>query len=224
MQHLFQNPVPFYTPTLDASLPNETYHIYSSAETVFLTGRIFYLKAKSATDEKQTLYVLQARKAPRCQIPLATLHRSTEFLTPCVQVQIQPVNFGNSAYSCITGRAFTLHTLSKRAIVELPDRHEKPWANRRFSYAGRQFVWEAGEAPLDGETLYEVESVWPKPGSKTGKKEHKRVGRALAWVESKVRLKKVGQIHMVGGLDQAFREYILASQLTRMAVVMFGHH
>jgi hypothetical protein len=229
MQHLLLNPVPLYTPTLDASLANETYPIYMSVEPTFLQGNIYYLKIKTPTEDHQTLYVLQARKRPRYQIGLATLHRATEFTSPCVQVAITGVRPSSidKHITAVKGRPMAFYTMSSRVINEDPDRLERRgWGNRRFTYAGRQFVWETeGGNEARPQTLHEVERTWPKPGSKTGKKEHKTVGRKLCWGEtpSGLSLKKLGIIHMVGGLDQVFKEYLLASQLARLAVVYFGH-
>ncbi|SPO03273.1 uncharacterized protein DNG_05955 [Cephalotrichum gorgonifer] len=225
-QHLLQTPVPPYTPTLDPSLPDVTYHIYSSGEGVWPVGHIFYFKAKSMNESRETLYVLQAPKRRRYQIPLATLHRSTEFTSPCVQVQIEPVkpeSQNSLNLAMMKGRSFTLYGASKRPIVEKSDRVERKWGNRRFHFAGREFVWETAHNPAYPDTLYEVEKSWPKPGSKTGKREHKRLGRRLVWGDLKTGLKKVGMIHMVGGLDQVFVEYVLASQLARLAVIIHGH-
>jgi hypothetical protein len=118
------------------------------------------------------------------------------------------------------------YTASPRVINETPDRSRKTeWTNRRFEYAGRRFVWVDNEkrANTAPQTLWEVAKVWDRPGSKTGKKEHETVGRRVCWGESVTGLKKMAVIHMVGGLDQTFREYILASQLTKMAIVIFGH-
>jgi len=227
MQHLLQDPVPLYTPTLDATLPDETYHVYGSGEATFLQGNIYYLKVKSPTEDRQTLYVLQAQKRPHYQIGLATLHRATEFTSPCVQVAITGVRPSSldRHLTAAKGRPMALYTASSRVINEDPDRLERRgWGNRRFRYAGRQFVWETEEKnEARPQTLHEVERTWPKPGSKTGKKEHKTVGRKLCWGETRPGLKKVGIIHMVGGLDQMFKEYLFASQLARIAVVYFGH-
>lgn len=157
-------------------------------------------------------------------MPLVTLHRATEFTTPCVQVQIEPVRPEQStSYALLKGRSLTLYGPSAQPIVEKQDRREKPWGFRRFMFAGREFVWETSKNPYAPDTLYEVEKSWPKPGSKTGKREHKVVGRKLVWGELKTGLKKCGIIHMVGGLDQVFVEYILASQLARLAVICHGH-
>lgn len=39
-----------------------------------------------------------------------------------------------------------------------------------------------------------------------------------------MKIKKTCVIHMVGGLDQFFQEYLLASQLTRWAILWHGHN
>lgn len=218
--------MPAYTPTLDTSLPTVTYHIYSSGEAVFPTGHIFYFKVKSAADKEggQTLWVLQAAKRRRYQIGLATLHRSTDFTTPCVQVQIDPVKpERHSSIAILKGRSQTLFCASPRPILERQDRVERDWGYRRFHFAGREFVWETQKNPFTPDTLFEVERSWPKAGSKTGKREHKVVGGRLVWGELRTGFKKTGLIHMVGGLDQAFVEYVLASQLARLAVISYGH-
>lgn len=169
--------------------------------------------------------MLQARKHHRYQIPLATLHRATEFTTPCVQVKIEPVKPEKStSYALLKGRSLELYGPSPRPILEKQDRVERVWGFRRFLFAGREFVWETVKGdPFCPDTLYEVEKSWPKAGSKTGKREHKVVGRKLVWGEKKSGLKKSAVIHMVGGLDQVFVEYILASQLAKLAVVYYGH-
>jgi hypothetical protein len=47
--------------------------------------------------------------------------------------------------------------------------------------------------------------------------------RPLVWGEIKTALEKVCTIHMVGGLDQMFREFLLASQVTRLLIIRYGH-
>jgi hypothetical protein len=226
MQHLLQVPVPYYTPTLDPDLPAISYHIYISKESMIVGGHVYYLKAKSATDDRQTLYVLQAHKPSRYQMSTATLHRSAEFTNPCVRVAITGVKPSTDRVgSRLKGRPMQFRTPSPRVIVEKPDRLERQgWGPRRFSYGGRQFVWETEDKnEWHPQTLYEVEKTWPKQGSTTGKMEHKALERKLVWGENKGGMKKVAVINMVGGMDQVFREYLLASQLTRLAVVMHGH-
>lgn len=224
-QHLLQNPVPAYTPTLDLSLPKVTYHIYNSIENAFPAGRMCYFKAKSATDDRQTLYVLQALKRFRYQINVATLHRATEFTSPCVQVAIDAVQPDRSSLvAAMKGRGFRMAGMSRRLIHECQDRErERDWGFRRFHWAGREFVWETSKNPYHFDRLYEVAKSWPKPGSKTGKRDQQLVGKPLVWGEMKTGIKKIGMIHMVGGLDQAFIEHVLASQLARLAILYHGH-
>lgn len=219
MQHLLQNPVPFYTKTLDPALPPIAYKIDVTADAAY-TQAITYYKVKLATDETQTLYLIQIRKKHRYQIPLAMFHRSSEFTKPCIQTTPRHDKYATMR----KGRAFQHYTMSSRVIEEKPDRVEnKSWDPRRFTYGGRQFVWVMGKGEMHPQELYEVEKTWPKPGSKTGKREHKVVGRKLAWGESKLSWSNPLTLYIAGGIDQMFREYILPSQLTRMAIMTFGH-
>ena len=66
--------------------------------------------------------------------------------------------------------------------------------------------------------LYEVIREWPDPKSKTGKMLDEVHPRPLVWGEAKFAKDKVCTIHMVGGLDQRFREFLLASELTKQLV------
>lgn len=94
----------------------------------------------------------------------------------------------------------------------------------RFTYGGRRFVWVDSPSGQFGlPDLFEVKREWGKAGSKTGKREDERFGRKLAWGEAKIAMSKIGTIHMVGGLDQIFREFILASVITRRLVYIHGH-
>lgn len=68
------------------------------------------------------------------------------------------------------------------------------------------------------EVLYEVEEEWPKPGSKTGKKEDKTLDRRLMWSEKNNISSKPHVLHFAGGMDELFIEYLLASQMARMIV------
>src|SRR5205085_5700916 len=103
---------------------------------------------------------------------------------------------------------------------EVPDRGfwAKPFSPRRFDYGGRSFVWksEIGGKNLGRvywETLYETRRVWPKPGSRTGKKEDETVGPRLCWSDRNGRVPSA--LCFVAGLDQDFQEHLLASQLAR---------
>jgi hypothetical protein len=67
------------------------------------------------------------------------------------------------------------------------------------------------------ETLYEFHKDWAKPGSRTGKRcDDARPMTKLVWGEKK-RSGKVDSytIHFAGGIDQVFREILLASQMAR---------
>ncbi len=58
------------------------------------------------------------------------------------------------------------------------------WGPRRFTYGGREFVWETeNKNEWQPQALYEAERTRLKPGRKTGKMEHKAVGRKLVWGE-----------------------------------------
>lgn len=72
------------------------------------------------------------------------------------------------------------------------------------------------------EALYEVKKEWPLPGSKTGKKGDECFTKKLAWTELKMGMKKVAILHVAGGVDQVFREFILASWMTREMVMLMG--
>lgn len=79
--------------------------------------------------------------------------------------------------------------------------------------------WKQGTA----EALYEVKREWPVAGSKTGKMMDECFPVKLAWTDLKMGLKKVAVLHVHGDVDQLFREYILASWMTREMVMLIGH-
>lgn len=67
------------------------------------------------------------------------------------------------------------------------------------------------------ETLYEYQKDWAKPGSRTGKRvDDARPMTKLVWGEKKKQGKLDSYtIHFKGGMDQVFREMLLASQMAR---------
>lgn len=224
IEHLLGQPVPPFITNLDPKTPPTSYHIYYSFDTVGYGKHMFYYKAKSPQEPRQTLYVLRAFKRHRYQIPETFLHRSTEFSRPCARVIVTPVSTPGTK-AILVGRPLQVFNLTGRPILDQPDRLNKPtWGLRRFTYGGRQFVWMEAEGiaprPLE---LYEVDKVWPKPGSKTGKKEHSIVGHRISWGESKWAMSKAAIIYIAGGVDQLFREYILAVQMTVIMVKHRGH-
>ena len=220
------NPAPpLYTPTLDPALPEVTYHVYMSAETVFTSGTWYYFKVKDAS-ERQTLWALQALKRPRYQIPSTSLSRATAFTTPCVVTHATPVTpsprqprpHGSAADPPFGSRAADAgqtRSHQTRGVGAAP---------LRFTWGARTFVWKkaAGWKNLT-EELYEVRRQGPVAGSKTGKMQDECCAERLMWGESKYAVKKVAVLHFRSGLDQMFQELCLASQLTRLAVVLHGH-
>lgn len=79
-------------------------------------------------------------------------------------------------------------------------------------------MWKPGDANDDvmPETLYEFQRDWPKPGSRTGKRIDDANTRPLVWGEkNKKGLVEGYTIHFAGGIDQVFREILLASQMVR---------
>lgn len=79
-------------------------------------------------------------------------------------------------------------------------------------------MWKPGD-PADDvmpETLYEYTRDYVKPGSRSGKKVDNAAPIKLVWGEKK-RKGKVESYTMnfAGGVDQVFRELLLASQMAR---------
>lgn len=224
--------MPFYVPTLDLKIPDVTYRIRRGryGGIVLARPRLLYYDVMDESD-KQTLYTLRAHVTPNVQLPFTILYRTAEFAMPCVHVSIAPIKT-KTAYGMLgeagarfeagmTGRPLELTSGVWGTIKEAPDRLEKVgWAPRRFSYGGRRFVWKKdGKHEWDMDALYEVEKEWPKPDSKTGKKEEKVFERKLVWGKYENYKDEVGTIHFAGGIDQIFREYLLASELTKYTVL-----
>jgi hypothetical protein len=228
-QHMFtlnedgSRSIPFYTPVLDKSHPGTQFHIYMSSENVFTSGRWFYFKVKDS-GERQTLYVLQGLKRHRYQVAQTTLSRATEFTSPCVQTFVAGVPSTGSRLDGGIGRQLTHITSSPLPVVDKPDRtkHIK-WEPRRFTWGGRNFVWKQGNSITQTE-LCEIKREWPKPGSKTGKMLDECF-EPIVHAQTKFALKKAAVVTFRYGCgeDFLFRELVLASLLTYMFVLGFGH-
>jgi hypothetical protein len=121
-------------------------------------------------------------------------------------------NVGESSLGAI-GKSLTITTGVGTTRVDMPDRKKK-WAPHRFTYGDRIFVWK--DKLAEKEMLYEVKSESPMLRSKTGKVEDQTFER-LAWIHYRYGL-KFGVVGMVGGLDQVFQEFILASALSKRVV------
>ena len=219
---------PLLTPLLSPSLPNVTYHVYTEVLSRFPDSQWVYYHIRDAA-KTQTLYTLSARKQNRYQIPVCTMARTAEYHSTCATVtvtSIRPRDLRSTAGR--VGRPLDILPGTQKVVRDAPDRLERDgWTPSRFTYGGRRFVWKEGAGGVLKnfvESLYEVESEKPNPQSKTGKIMDKTPGRPLMWGETKTALYKECTIHMVGGLDQMFRELLLASQVTRLLIRSHGHY
>lgn len=215
------NPPSLLMPLLSTSLPNVTYHVYR--EKIRRFGRVWlYFHVKDA-EKRQILYTLQAMKRRRMQIPSCTMSRAAEYHNVSAAVIITPVRpRSDAAETGSVGRPFRIITGTGKDVQEAPDRLERYWNPRRFTYGGRRFVWKQNTTFRTLDKLYEVGKEWPDPNSKTGKILDEIHPRPLAWGDTKLAVNKVCTIHMVGGLDQMFRELILVSQITKQMVSVFS--
>ncbi|KAL8942682.1 MAG: hypothetical protein Q9211_001280 [Gyalolechia sp. 1 TL-2023] len=203
-----------WSASLDASLPPVKYRISHSSELVSVGARSHWMFVKDETNT-HTFWAMQTVWSNEVPITGAVLRRAGEFIPGAGAIQV--------AIRKTRGGSFNLEmeSLTTGKTTEMPDRgeHTKDWSPRRFEYGGRQFVWKDegtakfGKSPW--ETLYETKRVWPKEGSKTGKKEDETEGRKLFWGVSHGGLHADHTLYFAAGMDQGFREHLLASQLAR---------
>jgi hypothetical protein len=218
----------YITPLLSTSLPDTVYHVYKETEERY-NGLWIFLEIKG--EDKVTYYTLAAFKRYGFQIPNITLSRTAEYGVNCVVAEIEPIepipNYGSSYASYRSnalangnlGRPMTFRTTAvQEPITETLDRtiERKNWYPRRFTYGNRRFIWRS-------EALYEVEKEWADPESKTNKILDQTFGRALLTSKPKVARKKICTVNIAGGLDQQFREYLLASYLIPKIIHEHGH-
>ncbi|KAJ3505224.1 hypothetical protein NLJ89_g7529 [Agrocybe chaxingu] len=221
-----ENQVPYFTPMLPpaTTLPDVEFHVYSERQ-VRRSYIRFYFHVKDST-KSQTIYSLHGVRGIRQQFAWSTLSRVAEYEGICASVEISPVQETNDfGYANgLISRLLTIKTCSGTTVIDRPDRLGKGWCPRRFTYGGRRFVWkDETKFTKEREAMYEVKKELPVEGSKTGKMTDETFERPLAWVLGKSSVRKVCTIGMVGGLDQAFQEYILASTLSKLLIVLFGH-
>ncbi|PLB47353.1 hypothetical protein P170DRAFT_239444 [Aspergillus steynii IBT 23096] len=209
--------IPFFSPTLDPSMPPITYRITHSSELVALGMRSHWYFVKDASNT-HVLYGLQFVWSDSVPIVNAVLRRAGEFLPGMGAVGVRLRKTPGGSFRVETT---TLPDIG--AVMETPDgaKHRKDWSPRRFTYGGRNFVWKSGEKRMfnafSWETLYETKRVWAKEGSQTGKMEDETVGPRLCWGEKKGGSGADHTIYMAHGLDIYFREHLLAVQLARLA-------
>ncbi|KAI5206125.1 hypothetical protein E4T39_02605 [Aureobasidium subglaciale] len=225
IRRLQSDDVPKFTPTLNASLPPTLYKISIDSELVNLGQRSFWAYVKDVTST-HTLYALQTVWFNDAPMTETVLRRPGEFLPAAGAVHVdirRTAPPGGGAYW------LAMKGPQGGVRVELPDRVTKTrsWSPRRFTYGGRKFVWKGIEdgkmfSKFQWDTLYEYSRKWPVEGSKTGKHEDEVVGDRLCWGETDSSRKQSYTIYMAGGLDQHFREHLLASQLTRYFAKTLG--
>ncbi|KAF2750808.1 hypothetical protein M011DRAFT_396266 [Sporormia fimetaria CBS 119925] len=208
--------IPYYS-MLDPSLPPVTYHLHRIREWTTSGCRKYIYSAREYSD-RYSLYTLEASHRSDNQVTSAEFFRVAEFPQPCISIILSGIekHDGNAAYK---SRCIHLRGPFSTPIKEYPDRQQKiPWSPRRFTYGGRRFVWKPGDPNDDvmPETLYEFQRDWAKPGSRTGKRLDDATPRPLVWGEKKKKGKVDSYtIHFAGGIDQVFREILLASQMVR---------
>ncbi|KAF2013561.1 hypothetical protein BU24DRAFT_351296 [Aaosphaeria arxii CBS 175.79] len=213
--------MPYHT-MLDPTQSQVTYHLHRTREWTQAGMRKYIYSAREYSD-KYTLYTLEASHRADSQVSTADFFRVAEFPQPCISILLSAIDGGpskrpdpNSAYK---SRCIHLRGPFSTPIKEYPDRQQKiPWSPRRFTYGGRRFVWKPGDDKDDvmPETLYEYENDWPKPGSRTGKRLDDAGERRLVWGDKKRKgMVDSYTVHFAGGVDQVFREILLASQMVR---------
>lgn len=218
---------PPYTASLDAKLPQETFIIHRSSTWKQGGRRWLILEIRDAID-KNTLYLFEACHTYRHQMLDGEFYRISDYPLPVARVHVDPIGLPGSregpGYETKSRRVTATPVLLQLpSIVETPDRFERrPWSPRRFIYGGRRFVWKAKNKvdSLQPESLHEYTSTKPMPGSKTGKKDDD-AGKELFWGDrpSLRNLLSKWTVHFVGGLDQGFKEHILAIQMMKIAVI-----
>jgi hypothetical protein len=215
--------IPYHS-LLDPSQPNTTFNLHRTREWTGSSGFRKYIYSARDYSDKYALYMLEATHRDDSQVNAAEFFRVAEFPHACINILLSGVDkkrisTDSSKDAAYKSRCIHLRGPFSQAIKEYPDRQQKiPWSPRRFTYGGRRFVWKQGDPNDDAmpETLYEYQKDWAKPGSRTGKRCDDAKPIKLVWGEKR-RKGKVDSytIHFKGGMDQVFREILLASQMSR---------
>lgn len=214
-----------YHSMLDPSQPTTTYHLHRTREWTGSSGQRKYIYTAREYSDKYALYMLETSHRGDSQVNAADFFRVAEFPVPCISIMLsgidkKRISTDSSKDAAYKSRCMHLKGPFSQPIKEYPDRQQKiPWSPRRFTYGGRRFVWKAGDPDDDTmpETLYEYQKDWAKPGSRTGKRcDDAKPMTKLVWGEKKKQGKLDSYtIHFKGGMDQVFRELLLASQMAR---------
>ncbi|EAU82401.2 hypothetical protein CC1G_11087 [Coprinopsis cinerea okayama7 len=221
----------FYTTRLPKETSLTSYHVYS--EISKRAGKYHFDFQVKDSSKIHTLYTLSASRAPWTQFKTCTLSRAAEYHENCSRVTIEQIDSSRwaAADAAQIGRTITATVPDGRGtkVSTVPDRVDKSWAPRRFTYGGRRFVWkptwDLGVPNLNStEALYEVKDEWDSPRSKTGKKMDETFDRPLVKVQGKsLSIDKAATVWIDAALDQVFREFILATILTRYLIAFHGH-
>jgi hypothetical protein len=213
-----------YSHMLDPHAPTITYHLHRTREWTTSGLRKFIYTAREFSD-KYSLYMLESSHRADGQVTEADFFRAAEYPQPCISVLLSAIDKRDSK-AAYKSRCIHLRGPFSTPIKEYPDRQQKiPWSPRRFTYGGRRFVWKPGDPHDDvmPETLYEFQHDYLKPGSRSGKRVDDARLTKLVWGEKKKRGKVEGYtIHFAGGVDQVFRELLLASQMARHVCLFSG--
>ncbi|OSS49915.1 hypothetical protein B5807_05976 [Epicoccum nigrum] len=217
--------IPYHS-MLDSYQAPVTYHLHRTREWTGISGGRNYVYTAREHSDKYAMYMLEAMHRGDNQITTADFFRVAEYPKTCIHILLSGIEKQRLSTSCkyAAYKSRCIHLDVKDAfsqsVKEYPDRQQKiPWSPRRFTYGGRRFVWKSGDSKDDSmpETLYEFRKDWAKPGSRTGKRcDDSETMTKLVWGEKK-RSGKVDSytIHFAGGMDQVFREILLASQMAR---------
>lgn len=204
---------PYLTPMLPKDVPDIVFHVYE--QLILRRHHLFYYQHVKDVTKTQTLYTMCCLKPRGRGINGLTLSRATEYHTVCNKVYLEQITNNVTA---ITGTLLTITTAAGTTRDDRPDR-KKQWAPHRFTYGNRRFVWKDKSKKLKGmESLYEVRSESLVHGSKTGKVQDETFESPIAWIQYKIASEKIGVVGMVGGLDQLFQEFILASALSKRVI------
>ncbi|TFK59561.1 hypothetical protein BDN72DRAFT_851227, partial [Pluteus cervinus] len=223
------------TPLLLPTLPVQTFHVYHEKETR-LSGpgwHCFHIKDWSKSQTFYTMLCVGTWEQRFCPPIFCDMFRASQCENVCARITFEVFTPASRSLGC----RMTIEGGTGTTTYSSPDRAKKGWSPRRFTFGDRRFVWRhpdrqekdapASSAPgpdrnagllssfLRMEELYEVIAEWAVPGSKTGKMGDEVFDRPLAWGEHTM-LKFGGHVctvHLAGGLDQLFREFILASML-----------
>lgn len=145
------------------------------------------------------------------------MFRAAEYNEPVANVSLDLSKIEYSAaQGLINVRCGPLRIMSSSGtkVLDVPDYVEGGWTPRRFTYGGRKFVWKGPPRP----SMYHIEDLYEvKQEARSGGKEV-LFERKLVWGEWKATSGQVATINMVAGLDQMFREFLLADMVGRLIV------